>query len=86
MREKLEIELTQNEIRITGESFYTKIAWVKIFKIQELKNWFLIYQNNLSAIILHKKDFHGNQEERFRKILSTVKNVPMDLQKETSHE
>jgi hypothetical protein len=82
LQEKLAIALTQEEIRITGESFYLKITWDKIFKIQETKHWYLIYQNNLSAVILHKKDFHGKQENDFRKILSTLERVPIGLKKE----
>ena len=77
--EQLEIELTESEIKIKGESFYTEIAWNKIFKIDEQKNWFLIYQNNLSAIIIPKNDFHGNQEKDFKEILRTIQNVPVHL-------
>src|SRR4249920_1158434 len=59
--EQLEIEVTQSEIKIQGESFYTEVAWKKIFKVDEQTNWFLIYLNNLAAIIIPKKDFRGNQ-------------------------
>ena len=82
LREELEVELTDEGIKITGESFYTEIMWNKLFKIEEQKNWFLIYQNNLSAILLPKKDFHRNQEEDFKKILMNVQNVPVHFQKQ----
>lgn len=39
--DQLEIELTQNEIKIQGESFYTSIKWKKVFKIDEQPDWFL---------------------------------------------
>ena len=77
--EQLEIDLTETYIKIKGESFYTEIAWTKIFKIDEQKNWFLIYQNNLSAIIIPKNDFHDNQEKEFKNILRTIPNVPIHL-------
>jgi hypothetical protein len=77
LRELLEIELTQDEIKIQGESFYTEIKWKKIFKIDEQTNWFLFYQNNLSAIIIPKKDFHGTQLEEFKRILSAIPKVPI---------
>ncbi len=79
LREPLEIELTPRDIKMKGESFQTKIAWEKIFKIDEQTNWFLIYLNNLSAIIIPKKDFHGTQEEEFRRILATIQDVPIHL-------
>src|SRR6478736_7599218 len=41
LREQLEIELTEKEIKIQGESFYTEMAWKKVFKIDEQTNWFL---------------------------------------------
>jgi hypothetical protein len=81
LRERLELEFTQMEIKIRGQSFYTELAWNKIFKIDEQNKWFLIYQNNLSAIIIPKKAFHGDQEEGFRKILSSIPNIPVHLKK-----
>ena len=81
LRERLEIELSQNEIKVQGESFDTKIKWMKIFKIDEEQNWFLIYQNNLSAIIIPKKEFSSTQLEEFRAILTAIPNVPVHLKK-----
>ncbi len=81
LQEPLEIELTKSEIQMQGGSFYTKILWNKVFKIDELTHWFLIYQNNLSAIILSKKDFHGSQHDEFIEILHSIKNVPISLKK-----
>lgn len=77
--EQLEIELSESEIKVHGESFYTEIAWKKIFKVDEQTNWFLIYLNNLSAIIIPKKDLGDNQMEEFEKILATVQNIPIHL-------
>lgn len=79
LREQLEIELTRNEIKILGESFYTEIKWKKIFKIDEKTNWFLIYQNNLSAIIIPKKDFRKPQLEEFKQIVKAITGVPVHL-------
>jgi hypothetical protein len=79
LREQLEIELTEKEIKIQGESFYTEMAWKKVFKIDEQTNWFLIYQNNLSAIIIPKKDFSGSQMDDFKRMLTAIENVPVHL-------
>ncbi|HUS03206.1 MAG TPA: YcxB family protein [Chitinophagaceae bacterium] len=77
--EQLEIQLTPGEIKMHGQSFYTEITWKKIYKIDELTNWFLIYQNSLSAIIIPKASFHGSQLQEFKKILRDIKNVPVHL-------
>lgn len=79
LKEPLEIEITTSEIRVKGESFYTKILWNKIFKIVEYNNWFLVYQNNLSAIIIHKKDFQSNEQDDFLKIIKNLDEVPKHL-------
>jgi hypothetical protein len=84
LREQLEIEITGKEIKITGESFYTEIAWKKIYKIDEQKKCFLIYQNTLSAIIIPKKDFHGAQLQEFKSILSSITGVPVHLKNHDS--
>ena len=79
--EQLEIELNQQEIKVQGESFYTEMRLDKVFKIDERTNWLLIYQNNLSAIIIPKRDFTMAQHEELRQILTTIPNVPVHLNK-----
>lgn len=79
LRETLDIKLTDTEIMIRGESFYMEILWAKIFKIVEKRNWFLIYQNNLSAIIIPKKHLQDSEINDVRDILRVVKAVPLKL-------
>ena len=79
LREPLQMELTQEEIAITGESFYMEIYWKKMYKIVEEAHWFVIYQNNLSAIIIPKKGLHGNEMEDLKKILAGISEVPVSL-------
>ncbi len=79
--EPLEIELTKNEMRIQGKSFLTEIKCNKLYKIVEHKNWFLIYLNTLSAIVIPKKVFHGEEREEFKKIVKGITNVPIHLKK-----
>ena len=56
-----------------------EIEWEKLFKIVEKPNWFLMYQNNLSAIIIPKKDMDENDIVNFRRLLSGLKVVPVEL-------
>ncbi len=58
-----------------------EIEWEKLFKIVEKPNWFLMYQNNLSAIIIPKKDMNSADIVDFRKLLSGLKVVPVELLK-----
>jgi hypothetical protein len=79
--ERIEVQLTESKIKMHGQSFLTEIEWKKIYKIDELTNWFLIYQNSLSSIILSKTAFHDNQLEQFKTILKGIKSVPIHLKK-----
>ncbi|MBI3882879.1 MAG: phosphatase PAP2 family protein [Sphingobacteriales bacterium] len=72
LKEPLEIEFSDQEIKLTGDSFYTVLAWTKIFKVVELKNWFLIYQNNLSAVIIPKKSFSPDDEIEMKRLLRSI--------------
>ncbi len=67
--------LAENEIKIKGESFYMEILWSKIYKIVEKKSWFLIYQNNLSAILIPKKNLSPEQIKQIQEILASVKTI-----------
>jgi len=75
LRETLDMDLAQDKIKIRGESFYMEILWSKIYKIVEKKNWFLIYQNNLSAILIPKKNLSPEQIKQIQEILGSVKTV-----------
>ena len=77
--ESLIMEMNETEIKITGDSFYMEVLWEKLYKIIEEKNWFLFYQNNLSAIIIPKKDLDNNEIEILRNILKNVKISPVKL-------
>ncbi len=75
LREKLKIEFTEKEIKIQGESFYMELMWTKTYKTIELKHWYLIYQNNLSAVIIPKKSFKSRQEKLFKELLLSIKGL-----------
>lgn len=77
--ETLELEITPNAIKINGESYYMEVKWEKLFEIVEKRNWFLLYQNNLSAIVIPKKDMSANDIDNFRKILKDLIEVPVKL-------
>jgi len=67
--EPLEMQILPEEIKIHGESFYMDVKWEKIFKIIEKPDWFLIYQNSLSAIIIPKKALQESEIMNLKKIL-----------------
>lgn len=72
LKETLKMELTENDVRITGETFYMEILWSKVYRVDERVKWFLIYMNNLSAIIIPKKELSPEKINNIRQILKAV--------------
>jgi hypothetical protein len=72
LQEHLEIYFTSYLIKIKGESFYTELQWEKMYKVSELHNWFLIYQNTLSAILLPKESFTGKTQDEFKSLVKSL--------------
>ncbi len=81
LRESLEMEVTKTDFKIKGESFYLEVIWDKIFRIVEHSECFLIYQNNLSAIIILKKDLSPEQLIEIKEILKNVSERSIRLKK-----
>jgi len=80
LRELLEIIFTEKLIIVKGNSFLTELTWEKTFKVVELTNWFLIYQNNLSAIIIPKRVFAINECDQFKGLLRSIPGLDLHLQ------
>ena len=81
LKEQLKIEFTQTEIKMHGDSFYTVLEWAKIYKVQELKDWILIYQNSLSAIIIPKRSLTGKLRE-FKHLLQSIPGLKLESHKD----
>ena len=81
LTEKMDIEFTPDQVKLTGESFYTEHAWANMFKVIEWKNWFLIYQNTLSAILINKKYFSPEEIKEISILLKTIPGLKVRLKR-----
>jgi hypothetical protein len=63
LQERIIYNLTEERIAITGETFSSELSWEKTYKIEEFKNWILIYQNSNIANIIPKTAFGENLTE-----------------------
>lgn len=79
LQETSKFEISSKDFKIHGESYYMEIKWEKLFKIVEKRKWFLLYQNNLSAILISKKDMSTSDIKNFKQILKVIKDVPVEL-------
>ena len=67
--ERVTYEFTDEKIDIFGESFSSEIPWDKVYRVEELKNWILLYQTKLQANLIPKESFVDDQLEEFRKMI-----------------
>lgn len=77
--EPLEMVFDAEHIRITGKSFYTERAWAKLFKVVELHEWYMIYHNSLSAVLVPKRSFKKAQAREFEELLRSVPGLDLRL-------
>ncbi|MGV8826727.1 MAG: YcxB family protein [Breznakibacter sp.] len=72
LQEKITYEIDSELIKIYGESFNSEMTWEKTYKVLELNDWFLFYQNKLVANIIPKK-FIGDKRYELREIVRNQK-------------
>ena len=72
LQEKIVYEFTSDLIKIKGHSFTTEMDWEKIYKVLELKNWILVYQNKYIFNVIPKKSF-GEHLTEFKIIIRNNK-------------
>ncbi|MCE1198949.1 MAG: YcxB family protein [Marinilabiliales bacterium] len=68
LREKIVYELSEERFRQIGETFQAEMDWSTVYKVQELKDWILIYQNRQIANLLPKAEM-GEQLPEFREMI-----------------
>ncbi len=79
LQEKVIYEISEENINITGESFSSEMSWNKTYKVVELKDWFLFYQNKLVANIIPKESI-GDHRYKLREIVKN-QNIKNKLKK-----
>ncbi|MBK8497956.1 MAG: YcxB family protein [Flavobacteriales bacterium] len=77
--EPLLMEFDQERIRMTGDFFYMEVIWAKTFKVVELRDWFMIYQNTMSAVIAPKRSFAPGEVDEFRRMLRSIPGLDLHL-------
>jgi hypothetical protein len=75
LQEEVKYDLTTDKLRITGESFTSEMTWDKIYKIEELKKFFLIYTSNIVAIIIPKNGITSEEVNLLREQLRSLHEV-----------
>ena len=77
LQEKMTYEFTDEKIIVTGDSFQSEQDWLKMYKVLEIKDWILLYQNKQIANLIPTASF-GNELEAFRALVKS-KNIKSKL-------
>lgn len=67
--ETIEYLFDNEEVKIAGESFNSRLTWDKIYSVTENKNWILIWQNQQIANVVPKRDFKEDELKLFKEIV-----------------
>jgi len=54
LQESVTYDFSDENVMLTGETFSTMYKWEHIYKIEELKNWILLFQDRRVVNLLHK--------------------------------
>jgi hypothetical protein len=76
---KVELTITQEKVSMRGHMFCSEFSWHKAYKLVETKNWFLIYENTLAAVLIPKQDLTHAQQDQFRNLVRTVPDLERQL-------
>lgn len=68
INERIIYEFNYDKIIVTGESFSGESDWKNVYKVVELKNWILIYQQRTSVNIITKSAF-GYELDTFKQMV-----------------
>ncbi len=68
LQETIVYDVSDNGVIITGNSFSGEKSWDKVYKIQELKDWFMIYENNAIANLIPKSQMTTAEADELRSI------------------
>jgi len=81
VREQIDYQFDNEEIRITGESFNSRLTWDKIYSVTENKDWILIWQNQQIANVVPKRDFKDGELQTFKEIVNSQSGLKNRLKK-----
>ena len=67
LHEPVTYEFSYDKFTIAGETFNSTFQWRSLYKVTELKSWFLLYTSKQMAMLIPKKAFSAAEDiEEFR--------------------
>lgn len=72
-------EFLPDKLLITTQYSNADIPWDKMYKIRELKDWFLIYHSNKLANLIPKRSFNTQEIVQVKDLFKSIKGVKVNL-------
>jgi len=79
LQENMTYEFFDQKMKITGESFNSELDLTKSYKIQEIRNWFLIYQSRQVANFIPKGNLSSDQINNMRFFFRQIRGIQVKL-------
>jgi hypothetical protein len=70
IQEQITYIFSNEKVEAKGETFETDFTWNTVFKVKELKDWFLIYQSARTMNMIAKENMDKDQIIEFRKMVT----------------
>ncbi|MCX6740074.1 MAG: YcxB family protein [Candidatus Parcubacteria bacterium] len=80
LQEQIRYEFTEDQVSVSGETFNSNYKWDNIFKIEELKDWLIIYHDKIVANILFKPQMDSKDLKELKEMILR-KNIKSKLLK-----
>lgn len=71
LHEPITYDFSDEGYVVTGETFNSKSNWAKVYKVQIIKGWLLLYQNRMVANIIKIEPAHEENIEELKQFLKT---------------
>ena len=71
IKENIIYEFNQDSMKLKGESFSSEVSWDSIFKVEEIKEWILIYQSKVLVTIIPKNAMNPDQIAELKGIFTS---------------
>jgi len=68
LQENITYEITDDKLKVVGESFNSELSWDKMYRITEFWKWILIFQTRNSAFLIPKSSF-GKELYEFKELI-----------------
>ncbi|MES2061863.1 MAG: YcxB family protein [Bacteroidota bacterium] len=81
LQEEIEYEFTGGKMIIRGNSFSSELGLNECFKIEELKQWFLVYQSKQTANFIPKANLGQHELDELRYIFKGLSGVKIKVKR-----